>query len=161
MSSSNRQGISVEMFVRGQSEMGVRDQQRRVIEGLSELEETGAIDEFDVHVWGKEVSPAAVREGTDCHRSTIGRVNEFAEWAEANGASLEPTFRRRRVTSSITDEDHTVISLPVMCLAVYEDEELDSVYPCHVDGTTCTVHESLERLGTDDPGVEMDELVAP
>lgn len=149
MSRTTRSGRGVELFLRSQLDFGTESQQRAVIETLTGLERDGHIDRFDVTVWGKEISPDGPLRGTEFHETVLDRVERFEEWAERNDISTEFTFTRRRLDSTITDGSYSVINLPVICVAVYDDDSLTGLYPCHDGGELHTVRDFFERLDVD------------
>lgn len=145
--SNNSSERVLELFLRAQLDFGAQRQQRKVIDHLTELEESGQIDDFDVTVWGREISPDGPLQGTEFHDRLLDRVHQFEEWADKNGVSTKFTFYHREATSRLIDDSYTVIGLPVICLAEYEGDELCGIYPCHEGGELCTVHDFLGRMG--------------
>ncbi|MFC4357864.1 HTH domain-containing protein [Halobium salinum] len=137
---------SVTLFLRADPEPGAERPRQRVVERLSALEREGALDEYDVVVWGREIRLGGPLEGTPYYRSVLDRVEEFETWAARTGTSLDPLFQRRTVESVMTDEEYEVLTLPVACLAVYRDDELHRLYPCGSGDGACSVTECLDRL---------------
>lgn len=129
------------------------DPRSAVLARLRELDATGGIDDVTVRVWGKRVAPPS--DGTDGRDSRVQeRVAEFLSWAERNGHSLEPAFRRCERSTMVSEERREAIRRPLQSLAVYEDGRLVGVFPCStVDGTN-TVSDCVRRLESGDVGAE-------
>jgi hypothetical protein len=115
-----------------------------VIDRLSTLAANDDIRGFRVETWPDEVG---ISEHTE-HTRVVARYKEFRSWAEDNNRSITPPFERRTV-SPLIGEGREVLTLPIMCLAVYEGETLRGVYPSAVDGRTISVTEYLDAC--DDP----------
>jgi len=127
------------------------DPRTSVLSRLREIEAEGFVDEVSVRVWGKRVS--ASQEGADDGNKVIReRVSEFQTWAERNGHSLEPAFRRCEQSSMVSNERSEVIRLPLQCLAVYANDHLLGVFPCSQEGDTNTVNDCVARLETGEFG---------
>ncbi|WP_408957163.1 HTH domain-containing protein [Natrinema sp. 74] len=84
-------------------------------------------------------------------------VAEFERWADRRGYSLEPAFRRQQVPTSplgVDDEPGERIRVPLVALALYEDDErLRGVvpytdHPRPDDGRTYTVEQWLTAAET-------------
>lgn len=111
-----------------------------VIDRLSELRGADKIDEFTIETWPDEI----VLSGRDERSPAAQMFEEYCEWAEANGASIMPPFERRTVTTLVGGCGE-VLTLPIMCLAIY-GEELLAVLPCTVDGRTWTIDGCLDVI---------------
>lgn len=67
-------------------------------------------------------------------------------WADREGVSLEPAFRRTVHDSSFTGEQEELFVTPVCCLVIEDDDGIAGVYP-HRDGRqTVSVDDGLDRL---------------
>ncbi|KZN23248.1 hypothetical protein A4G99_14475 [Haladaptatus sp. R4] len=141
--------MHVELFVRVNPSHGAEQQKQAVIDRLRTLERNGNIESVDVHVWGREFRLDGPLEGTDYHESISNHVNEFEQWLAENSVSMDGFFSHRDIDSSISDERYSVISLPFICLAVYQDDELRDLYPHRDSEMTYTVHDCLNRLETE------------
>jgi len=109
-----------------------------VIDRLSDLHSRDAIDEFSVETWPDEV---ALSEYTE-HARVVEVYKEYLTWANDHDLSITPPFERR-TASSLVGDTQDVLTVPVMCLAVYE-EGLRGVYPCTRDGHTWNVADYLD-----------------
>jgi hypothetical protein len=117
-----------------------------VIDRLSSLAATEVIGSFRVETWPDEL---AVSEHTE-HSQVVERYKEFLLWADDHDCSITPPFERRTV-SPLIGESRDVLTLPIMCLAVYEDDDLAGVYPHTSDGRTTSVVDYLDEY--DNPKV--------
>lgn len=139
----------VELRVRDLTPPGVSDRQETVYEQLERLEDRGRVAEVTVEVWGKQVRaepdtlPAADDAGTCTVRSTY---EEFEAWAERTGNDLEPAFSVHTLGSMVADERERAIRFPVMCLAVYDVDDLVAVAPRSTDEGVHTVDDCLDAL---------------
>lgn len=137
----------IELYVRSLASRTGR--QERVIETLRRLEAAGDIDEFDVHIWGREVRLSTTAVDTACGQDVLDTVAEFREWASETGVSLDCAFENRSSASRITGEEYTSLRLPVAAMAEYEGKEIRSVTPHEHDGTVQTVENRLSELEGD------------
>lgn len=138
----------VELRVRDLSPAGVPDRQKAVYEQLLRLREDGHVADVSVEVWGKQVRVAdANREATDANtRAVRSTYEEFEAWAERTGNDLEPAFSVHTLGSMVTDERAQAIRFPVMCLAVYDADDLVAVAPRSTDEGVHTVDDCLDAL---------------
>jgi|AntRauTorcE11898_2_1112593.scaffolds.fasta_scaffold59424_1 hypothetical protein len=115
-----------------------------VIDRLSNMRANDAIDEFTVETWPDEV---AISEHTE-HARVVEVYKEYLLWAEEHDLSITPPFERR-TASSLVGGKEDVLTVPIMCLAVYDDG-LCGVYPCSGENRTWNVADYLdayERAG--------------
>ena len=109
-----------------------------IIDRLSALRSSGAIDTFAVQTWPDEV---VLSEQTR-HDRLVETYQQFREWAEGSGLSIAPPFERRTVTTLVGRREE-VLTVPMLCLAVYDDG-LCGVYPCSDGDRTWTVPDYLD-----------------
>jgi len=109
-----------------------------VVDRLGELRTAGTIAAFEVETWPEEI---AISEHTR-HARVVETYERFRAWAETAGVSITPPFDRRTVTS-LVGRTEEVLTLPVLCLAVYDDD-LCGVYPCSDGDRTWTVTDYLD-----------------
>lgn len=133
MTSSPSPDRTFELHVRSLSPSGTRAQQGTVIERLERLDNEDMIDEFTVHVWGKQLDLSTAAARTDAGQFVSNRVAAFEDWARQNDLRINHFFERREIQSGILAEVHTVLTLPVMALAEVRDGEVQCMAPC-VDG---------------------------
>jgi hypothetical protein len=127
-------GVWVELWTR----RPVCGPRTEVIDRLGALASAGALDAYEVETWPDEI---ALSEHTR-HDRVVETYEQFRAWADDTGVSITPPFDRRTVTSLIGRTEE-VLTLPVMCLAVYDDG-LRGVYPCNDGGETWTVTDYLD-----------------
>jgi hypothetical protein len=110
-----------------------------VIDRLGRFASAGTVSDYTVRTWPDEV---ALSEHTR-HSRVVETYRQFRDWADDAGASITPPFDRRTVTS-LVGRTEEVLTLPVICLAVYDDDGLCGVYPCDDDEETWTVTDYLD-----------------
>lgn len=114
------------------------------VETLRACESEDAIDSLLLRSW-----PDKVRLSEDGpHQEVIERFERFERWADRRGVSVRPPFERRTVTKAITDETRELLVTPLICLAVYRDEELVGVFPHSTEEDTYTVADAIATLRT-------------
>jgi hypothetical protein len=127
----------VELYLRGDT-YGTYDRQEAVLERVRDLESTGMVTDASVDAsWQRIRTPEQ-----DSRDGALATYDEFGEWAEENGYSLEPAFQRRQRSYIGTDVVHDVVVFPMASLAVYDGTDLEAVFPCS-DGTG-EVHFSVQ-----------------
>jgi hypothetical protein len=119
---------------------GANDQQNLVVRRLRALEDAGHIDGYDVSVWSGRVRLT----GTE-RPPVVGTYYSFARWADTAGVDISPFFTVRE-RESFVDGTARELVLPVMCLAVWTDDGLETVAPNVRDGETTTVEDCLDGL---------------
>lgn len=132
------------LFVRSLSPAGARTRPPETIERLERLVEAGALDDFDVSVWGREVECSSDVAGRVKEELVLERVAAFRSWAAERGVDLD-AFERREV-STVTGETHAVLSLPVLALAEYVEGDLACVAPCTTGDGVLSVEDRLRAL---------------
>ncbi len=147
------------LYVRSVAPCGVDDVQRRTIDRLERLAADGVLESVEYEVWGDGV-PA-----DDSGTVIKGVYDEFVEWADDQGYTLAPAFRDRETGTMVSDECRTVISFPLLCLGVYEENELEAVFPCSDDERTYTIEDGLvgleHRTVSESTSVESDDQPVP
>ncbi|MFB6184160.1 MAG: HTH domain-containing protein [Haloarculaceae archaeon] len=119
---------AIRLFVREELPGPARRRRRAVIEGFERLTADGRVASFDLVRWPKRFE----RAGTEDER-VRETYAAFVDWARAAGVSLSPFFDVRECYSTATGARDEWIVLPVLCVAVFEDGVLKTVYP-HADG---------------------------
>jgi hypothetical protein len=114
-----------------------------VIDRLGRLASAGAVDDYEIRTWPDEI---ALSEHTRGSR-VVETYRRFRAWADEAGTSIEPPFDRRTVTS-LVGRSEEVLTLPVMCLAVYDADGLRGVYPSDDGSGTRTVADYLDAYET-------------
>lgn len=137
----------VELFVRS---LAAGDSQARVgatIERLDELLDAGAIDGYDVHLWGTGVSLDPRIVGTETGSFIRERVASFQEWAHESGREL-PGFEVETRSSAMTGRVHRNVAVPTMAICERHDGVVEWVAPCADEAGTTTVEDRLAALET-------------
>lgn len=148
---ADNEPLRVELRVRDLTPTGLHDRQEAIYEQLLQLQEDGHISDVSVEVWGRQVpvegktNPVVDDVSTSAARSTY---EEFDAWAERTGHDLAPAFSTRMAGSLITDkqDQKEVIRFPVICLAVYDLDELLAVVPCTTSEGVRTIDDCLATL---------------
>lgn len=148
ISESEQPGRTVKLFLRADPELGCEAQKQAVLERLEALEADGQIDSYDVSIWTKEIRISGALEGTSYYRRVFDHFCAFQKWADEESVRLRSAFKIQSVDCEITDETYRVLSLPSICLAVYDEDDLCAVYPHSDDGTAKTVSNCLDSLET-------------
>lgn len=158
---NRRESVRVDCYVRSTVPTAVSERITSLVDRLETLGERGYVDDVTVNRW-----PSQHVLGAEAGTTRDELVAEFERWADRHGYSLEPGFRRRRVSPSPLDVDaepQEQVRVPIVALAVYEDEDdadvLRGVLPCTElsytgDERTVTVDEwldAVERRAFDEP----------
>jgi hypothetical protein len=109
------------------------------VDRLKRLQATGAIAEFEVRTWPDQVALSEASTDDEAVRT----FERFERWADERGASVRPAFRVRTV-SSLVGESQTVLTLPMVSLAVHSGADLVGVFPRQEEGRTWTVEDCLD-----------------
>jgi len=122
--------LRVECYLRGDT-YGTYDRQQAVLRRLDDLETDGVLADAEVDAsWQRIRTPEQ-----DSRDDAVDTYEEFREWAETNGYSLEPAFERRQRSYVGTDVVHDVVVFPLVSVAVYEENDLVAVLPSSdIDG---------------------------
>lgn len=137
---------TVDVRVRDLTPPDVYERQEAVISRLQALKDAGKIREYSVSVWGRSMSTSPDEDSIVAATDALETVREFEAWAANNGHSLEPGFRRRKLTSLVSDTTCEVIEVPILCVAIYIDDTLQAVYPSSANETVYTVADGLDAL---------------
>ena len=127
----------VTLYVRTPAPMATKERQASVLGRLDALRAAEVLDDVTVTYW--------VRQATN-DDAVMPSVGALEEWAEANDVTLAPAFDRHDRSNWYTGHDDVVVSLPVICLAVFEDEDIVSVYPHRGRNGNLSVSDGLDRL---------------
>lgn len=145
---SEEETVTVDLFVRSLAPIQGRERQEALLGRLEQLTTDGQVDEFSVHVWGDAVATDSALAKTDAGKGVRTLVASFRQWALAENVSVEQFFEKREVSSSMTGDSYSALTLPSVAIAEYEDGELVGMGP-HDDGTdTVTVRAYLDALAS-------------
>ena len=133
--------LRAELYLRGDT-YGTFDAQQQVLNRVNRLEANGVF--ADSMVAGEWQRIRTMAE--DTRSGALATYEEFRDWAQRNGSSLEPAFERRTRTYMGMDRVDDVVVFPVVSLAIYDDTTLQSVFPCTNDDHTYTVGDALDAF---------------
>nr|WP_241431445.1 HTH domain-containing protein [Halobiforma lacisalsi] len=156
----------MDLYLRGRAPAEAVDRLLAVVERARRLEEIDRVSDVTVTTWSS-VRPV-LETIADGPASVTATVAAFRSWADSEGYSLEPAFRRREVSSmleagtgteshpfpgsnSASDPDTDAfreLCVPTVCAAIYAGETLECVVPCSDDERTYSVEECLQALET-------------
>jgi len=125
----------VELVVRDDLPKPTQRRLQRLSARLDQLVATSEIDSYTIQHWSKHQSPDAAES----------RYPSFREWARTAGVRLSPGFDSRACYSMETGECAESLVVPVACLAVYDGEAIEVVYP-HVGDEPRTIEDGLDTL---------------
>ncbi|MDS0474714.1 HTH domain-containing protein [Natrinema sp. 1APR25-10V2] len=154
------QTIRVEVFLRKCASPDVIDTLGETVARSRRLENRDGGIDVHVKTWTSSVRPA-IEALSDSGPSVSLTVDAFQSWADREGYSLRPAFERHETpTRDGRDETVEVIRVPIVCVAVYENGDLECVAPCSDGDRTFTVQQCLSALedGRTEPFAERDDL---
>jgi hypothetical protein len=130
------------------------EQHEPLVDRLRRLEARGVVDEVSVHRWGRNIdlTDTHLDRPDDPDRAAWERVVEFLQWAVNNEVTLADFRETAAVGVGRMGREHPVVSLPRTALAVYQDGDLQWVFPFQRAGRRYTVSDWLEAAtGSFDP----------
>lgn len=145
-SSDTRDERTVEAYLRAGPVFGMEHQREAVVDRLATMERAGDITRYDLRFWGRAIRPAGPLADAEFHRRTRERVEEFERWLRDHDMEPAYTFDHRRADSPVAGERYEYVTLPAVCLAVYDEGTLSWVSPCHDGEAADTVPDCLDRL---------------
>lgn len=148
---------TVTLWIRSFAPAMAGEKQESAIERLGTLTTREVLDDVEINIWGQKVELGERRFQAPQIERITAALAAFERWADHTGHCLEPFFRQRQITSTITDDTYHICRLPTLALAEYEDDELVHVAPCQAGEETITVDERLEHLASDVPDDAQDE----
>ena len=143
-------GHTAELYVRSLAPREAHQRQERTIERLSGLDERGAIDGFDVLVWGRQLCPDSRSARTDVGRTVADRLDRIDTWAEGTDRSVAGYCHAEQFRSIITGESREIVRLPSLALAEFEGDDLVHFAPCRDGDRAVSVSDRLADLERDE-----------
>lgn len=131
-----------ELRVRHAVQPAVQDRITEIRSELNQLAREGYIEEPDVVVWGTHIDMRPENERTNHYETYV----DFAAWAARNDYDLGPGFRLHRSSTMFDEDEYPVVTVPLVSLAVYEDNEVTAVFPHSADGSVNTIEDGLKYL---------------
>ncbi|WP_148258262.1 HTH domain-containing protein [Halalkalicoccus jeotgali] len=139
---------------------GISPIQSDVIDQLQECKTEGTIADLDIDTWGSSMgmSISNDRDSTDTRKL----LSEFEQWEETHNCTLNPAFGRSDTKSSGGGniEDGTYTTLPLLCLAVYNDTTVQAVYPHRTSEEVRTIYDGIAALEARKPTREQIEITS-
>lgn len=139
----------LELYVRSLAATPSQTNHEAVITRLDQFVDDAVVDEYTVHIWGKEVAVESPATQTATGQCILKRLKQFRHWADRNKLSITSFFDRRDVDSSITGERYTAIVVPTLTLAEFDGDSLRRMAPCTDGKTAYTVFDLLDAIETD------------
>jgi len=133
MSSNTR----IAVYLRSPVPAGTEQRQSYVLGRADSLRRQGLVDELSVSYWHRLSTGIDPRETAE--------IEALERWAADNGCRLTPAFERRDRHSAFTGND-SVVTLPLVCVACWADDELVGVYPHTGPSGHCTAVDGLDRI---------------
>lgn len=111
--------------------------QTSVLGRADALRQAGLVDEVTVTHWHR------LSMGTDLVEAD--EIAAMERWAAEHDCSLSPSFDRHDRHSAFVGDD-SVVTLPVVCLACWDGDDIVGVYPHVGPCGHCTVADGLDRI---------------
>jgi hypothetical protein len=137
MDDNHQTGTRIEAYMRAYTP--VSQPQNEVITRLDVLQQHGRVGEYDVTYVPKSVQRGSMTEAERLYES-------FLEWADDAGLAVERPFEVQHYENPITGETVDKLVTPIVCIAVYDDDELEAVFPCEDGDAHVTVLEALDAM---------------
>lgn len=137
----------VRVFIREQTPYGADDRLQEFVEHLRRLDADGTVGDVTITGWGVRAPRPASHASEHIHDSVRETIAEFETWAGHHEQSLTPAFSWYD-RSRLTDENWQEPRLPLICVAVYEGDNLLAVFPSRDDrsGDVYSVPDGIARL---------------
>ncbi|WP_246982445.1 HTH domain-containing protein [Halorientalis marina] len=148
------EGVRVELYARSSLPTVATRRRESVENRLEETVEEGHIETIETETYRKKVpldEPSPER----------ALYERFEEWASDVGVSLDPFFDTRECYSMDTGERGQRLVLPALCIAIYRNDRLQTVYPHSTPQGSRTVLDCLnaiETVETDPRAFETDDV---
>ncbi|MFB6189290.1 MAG: HTH domain-containing protein [Halapricum sp.] len=131
----------VELYVRADLPEPTRGRLAAISHRLDSLVADGQLASYTTTTWAKRTQVSTDGE-------QYSQYVSFLEWARSAGVELSPAFETRRCYSMETGECAEWLIYPVVCMAVYDDDDqLAAVYP-HDGEQPRSVFDALDSLDT-------------
>jgi len=135
------EGVRVELYARS-SLPSVAERRRETVENRLE----GMAEEGHVATVGTETYRKKVPVDDPSPERSLYR--EFETWASEVGVDLDPFFETRECYSMETGERGQRLVLPALCIAIYRDDRLQTVYPHSTPQGSRSVMDCLNAIET-------------
>jgi hypothetical protein len=143
MEADHQRETRIEAYMRAYTP--VSQPQNEVITRLDVLQQHDRIDDYDV-----TYVPKSVQRGSQTEAERL--YETFLQWADDAGLSVERPFEVQHYENPITGETVDKLVTPIVCIAVYEDDAVEAVFPCEDGDDHVTVLDALDAMQHgDDP----------
>lgn len=132
--------VRVELFRRSYVPETFEERIGEIVGRLEGLVAGGAADGLRLHDWNDTVRVSIEPQSDADPAACVERYREFVAWADDHGVELSPFFGDERLGR------YQVITFPILCVAVYDDDDLVALAPCRVDGEAWTVPAYLDAV---------------
>ncbi|WP_332899042.1 HTH domain-containing protein [Haladaptatus sp. CMSO5] len=132
----------LELFYRAPAPDEARHSQERIFKRLHELERENGTH-IETHKWPMRV--VLERDTDERAARALASYTEFDDWAHSHHVSLRPYFTEHE-SHWFTGEDTNELILPMVCLAVYDGDELVDVFPRTEGNHAVSINQFLDRL---------------
>ena len=136
-----------ELYLRGDT-YGTYDPQQDVLARVRDLEVNDVLDESTVADEWQRIRTTS----EDCRDGALTTYEEFSEWTDQNGYSLEPAFEQRSRSYVGLNQVDEVVVFPVVSLAIYDGPDLQAVFPCSDEERIYRVQDCLDAFERGDRG---------
>ncbi|QLG48023.1 HTH domain-containing protein [Natrinema halophilum] len=140
--------IRIELFLRKRVSADTVEVLRETVDRSRRLKEQDGNVDVHVETWSSTLP--AIESLGDSERSVTLTVDAFQDWADREGYTLRPAFERRETPSRLGHDPVTEIRVPVVCVAVYVNDDLTYVAPCSDGDRTYSVDQCLAALERDE-----------
>jgi hypothetical protein len=131
----------VDVFLRNSVPFHAKARQLVTRSRLRSLQSAGVVDEVRVDTWANRTTDTDRNENR-----SLPVLDELQAWADEHGVRLTPGFDSHDTHCGFTGRDFRTTVFPVVCLAVYEHDELVGVYPHSTDSGSVSVADCLSVL---------------
>lgn len=138
------------LYVRSLRPRRAKKRQDAALTRLEELKRRGAIDDYSVVVWGRQIPASDEEVRTEFGAHLQRRIEAFEKWARRNGYSTAETFPEREIETVLTGERTCARLLPRLCLAEFRGRALTFVTPVAGDGSPPTIEDRLDAIAEGD-----------
>jgi len=133
----------LELYLRDETRGRSGEQQIAVRRRVADLAATPLVGSVETYDWPRTIAIDGPGPTDDRAREAF---NAFSQWARDRDAGLSPAFGTRDCFDRDTGEQYTALVLPVMALAVYENDVLEAVYPHKDDDGVVSVFDGLTEI---------------
>lgn len=111
---------------------------KKIMEDIENTDLDNILD-IEVGVWPKRVKVSDKRSW-----SIIENYQRYRGWAEKNGLSLYPGFKRELIENNYINKHYEEIIFPIVSIAIYKNDDIVFVFP---STKTDTGKESYYKVG--------------